>query len=506
MNAYDRFVKELREPVSRTQIERSTARVLERLEAGEPARLVVATAPIQPLQRPWEWSAITAFALAMIVACVLQLALVQPVSSDVLARTLNGRSYRHGERILARSDAMNLLLEDGSRIEMSAHAGLSIDRTADGMRIVLSEGHLIVTAAKQHGGHLYVETKDCEVSVVGTVFSVHAGPSGSRVSVVEGEVRVRQGEKVQTLLPGQQVSTDVVAAPVSVKADIAWSSQASELVALLQQSTPGVLAVAPENQPGTVRGRVLREGTGEGIADVMVTICPDPEPTRISTIGGVSSVVFMQAFSRDSRCTTSVTNTDGAGRFVVRDLSTGRYVVQARKSGFTPPLESSLVTAPVATTTSGNEIIIPVVRPMRNLEIWTSDGAPVVAIQHVFVDTEPRAAEVMIGLVGAAKLSGKVRNSEGNFAPYVPVQLGVVTRTAGIPAFRKLAAVNTNGSGEYRFRVPPGDYLISAGSFPAKADGSQEFPMPGDVLRISVREGEEVAAAVLVYRESSPWR
>ena len=87
MNAYDRFVRELREPVARTQIERSTARVLESLEAGEPARLVVVTAPLQPLQRSWEWSAIAAFALAMIVACVLHLALLQPVSSDVLART-----------------------------------------------------------------------------------------------------------------------------------------------------------------------------------------------------------------------------------------------------------------------------------------------------------------------------------------------------------------------------------------------------------------------------------
>jgi hypothetical protein len=191
---------------------------------------------------------------------------------------------------------------------------------------------------------------------------------------------------------------------------------------------------------------------------------------------------------------------------VVRDLAPGRYVVQARKSGFTPPLENSLVTAAVATTTPGNEIIIPVVRPTRNLEIWTSDGAPAVAMQTVSVDTEPRATEVTVGLVSAGKLSGRVRNSEGNFPPYVPVQLGVVTRTAGIPAFRKLAAVNTNGSGEYRFRVPPGDYLIFAGSFPATADGSQEFPMPGDVLHISVREGEEVAAAVLVYRESSPWR
>lgn len=503
MNAYDRFVKELREPVARTQIERSTARVLESLEAGEPARLVVAAAPIQPLHRTWEWSSFAAFSLAMIVAGVLQLALVQPVSSDVLARMLNGRSYRHGERIRARSDAMNLLLADGSRIEMSANAGLSIARTADGIRIVLSEGHLIVTAAKQHGGHLYVETKDCEVSVVGTVFSVHAGPSGSRVSVVEGEVQVRQGEKIQTLLPGQQVSTDAVAPPVSVKADVAWSSQASELVALLQQATPAAAVTTPENQPGTLRGRVVRESTGEGIADVMVGICPDPEPTRVPYVNGIS-VMFMQGFASDSRCSSSVTSTDGAGRFVIRDLSPGRYVVQARKSGYTPPLENSLMTAPVATTTPGNEIVIPSFRPTRNLEVWTSEGAPAVAAQNVFVDAELRAIEVTLGLVGAGRLSGKVRNLDGKFAPYVPVQLGIVSRTGS--TFRKLTSVNTNGSGEYRFRVPAGEYLIFSGSFTAATTGTEEFPMPGDALRISVKENEEVTPEFLVYRDPSPWR
>ena len=204
MNAYDRLVKELCEPVPRNQIERSTARVLESLEAGEAARLIVVAAPIQTSQRFCEWRAMAAASFAMIVACVLQLALFQPVGSDVLAKTSNGRSYRQGESILARNDAMNLNLADGSRIEMSAHAGLSIARTADGIRIVLSEGHLLVTAAKQHGGHLYVETKDCVVFVVGTVFSVHAGPSGSRVSVVEGEVQVRQAKGYRLCCPANR--------------------------------------------------------------------------------------------------------------------------------------------------------------------------------------------------------------------------------------------------------------------------------------------------------------
>jgi ferric-dicitrate binding protein FerR (iron transport regulator) len=505
MNAYDRFVRELREPVSRSQIERSTARVLESLEAGEPARLGPVPVPRRPSRRSWEWSAVAAASLAFIVAGVLQVALLQPVGSDVLARTPNGRFYRHGESILSRNDAMNLTLTDGSRLEMSANAGLSIMKTADGMRIVLSEGHLIVTAAKQHGGRLYVETKDCEVSVVGTVFSVHASPSGSRVSVVEGEVRVRHGEKVQTLLPGQQVSTGAIAAPVSVKADIAWSSEAQELVALLQQATPAAVVAVPENQPGTVKGTVLREGSSESIADVVLSICPDPQPIALSSAFQSGGVVFGQLFGGDRCASPLSTTTDGAGRFVFRDLSAGRYTIRARKDGYLSPLEASLPAA-TPTTSGNNDIIYFLTTATQNLEVWTLEGGPLIAMQRVTVDTEPRAAEVTVSLVGAGKLSGKVRNSDGKFAPYVPVQLGIVSRTAGSPSFRKLTSVNTNGSGEYRFRVPPGDYLIFSGNLPAMANEPKEFPMPGDALRISVKEGEEVTPDILIYREPSPWR
>jgi hypothetical protein len=34
----------------------------------------------------------------------------------------------------------------------------------------------------------------------------------------------------------------------------------------------------------------------------------------------------------------------------------------------------------------------------------------------------------------------------------------------------------------------------------------KDFPMPGDVLRISVKEGEEVTPDILIYRDPSPWR
>ncbi len=51
-------------------------------------------------------------------------------------------------------------------------------------------------------------TSDCEVAVKGTIFAVNHGLKGSRVSVIEGEVEVRQGGTESMLLPGDQLTTD----------------------------------------------------------------------------------------------------------------------------------------------------------------------------------------------------------------------------------------------------------------------------------------------------------
>jgi hypothetical protein len=126
-----------------------------------------------------------------------------------------------------------LQLADGSRIEMNARSELSLDRGRDGVRINLNRGNIIVTAAKQKKGHLYAATKDLGVSVVGTVFEVNAGVKGSRVTVIEGEVRVQQGQTTQPLLPGQQLSTDPGMGTIPAHDEIAWSRDLARYLALL---------------------------------------------------------------------------------------------------------------------------------------------------------------------------------------------------------------------------------------------------------------------------------
>src|SRR5262249_47392009 len=136
----------------------------------------------------------------------------------------HNRPIRSGEIVQSNDPGeITLALIDGSRIEMRSKSELWVQRTTDGLRIQLNSGGVIVNAAKQGKGHLYVQTKDVVVSVIGTVFYVHAEEKGSRVAVIEGEVQVRQGEAAKKLFPGDQVASNPVMQSVPVLEEIGWS-------------------------------------------------------------------------------------------------------------------------------------------------------------------------------------------------------------------------------------------------------------------------------------------
>lgn len=142
-----------------------------------------------------------------------------------------------------------LALADGSRVEMRSESELSLERANDGLSIRLRTGSIIVNAAKQPSGHLYVQTKEMTVSVIGTVFLVNAEANGSRVVVIEGEVRVREGSTETKLRPGEQVSSSPKLIARSVKEEIAWSRQADTLLAILAAFTKGMAQTAGPLRP-----------------------------------------------------------------------------------------------------------------------------------------------------------------------------------------------------------------------------------------------------------------
>jgi hypothetical protein len=137
----------------------------------------------------------------------------------------------------AKGSTAMVRMEDGSLIEMSERAGLSLEASRKGNVIELERGKVIVKAAKQRQRHLFVETRDALVSVTGTIFSVNNGTKGTRVSVIEGEVRVKQARKDSILHPGNQVATHPSVQPVPVKQEIAWSRNAAEYQQLLAELT-----------------------------------------------------------------------------------------------------------------------------------------------------------------------------------------------------------------------------------------------------------------------------
>jgi len=164
----------------------------------------------------------------------------------------NPSLYRVGEtieagKVVQSNSAVGVLLalEDGSRIEMREQSELKLEFAVDGIRVRLNSGSILVTAARQAAGHLYVQTHDAVVSVVGTVFLVSAEQSGTTVAVVEGEVHVQQGAESTKLLPGDQLATNSLRELKNVAEQISWSQRASEYLALLQQPAD----IAPQTVP-----------------------------------------------------------------------------------------------------------------------------------------------------------------------------------------------------------------------------------------------------------------
>jgi hypothetical protein len=116
---------------------------------------------------------------------------------------------------------------------MGERSDLSVSRAWKGTTIHLDGGQVIVQAAKQRSGRLYVATEDGQVSVKGTIFSVNHGTKGSRVAVIEGVVRVNFGENTTELTAGEQATSGASVSKVPIQNEIAWSRNSAKYLALL---------------------------------------------------------------------------------------------------------------------------------------------------------------------------------------------------------------------------------------------------------------------------------
>ncbi len=219
-----------------------------------------ATSPAAPAVRlsgrrvPWAWAA--AAALVLVLAAAYQIGwldrfFLSGAEARAVAEQVDGRLFTvrdgavaplaagaeiaAGQTVRAARGTHALLrMPDGTRIEMNQLSELRLEPRRDGASVGLRRGDIIVRAAKQPAGrHLYVDTADCRVTVVGTVFAVSNGPKGSRVSVLEGRVKVESDGRAETLQPGEQASTHPSIGLRPIGEEVAWSPNSAEYKALM---------------------------------------------------------------------------------------------------------------------------------------------------------------------------------------------------------------------------------------------------------------------------------
>jgi len=156
------------------------------------------------------------------------------VSDEQVRLIPAGYQIRNGDEIrTAKGSNAVVRLLDGSLVEMGERSDLSVSREWKGTTIHLDGGRIMVQAAKQRTGRLYVATDDCLVSVKGTIFSVNHGIKGSRVAVVEGVVRVAYGDQTAELRAGEEQTSSSNVSKVPIQNEIAWSRNSAKYLALL---------------------------------------------------------------------------------------------------------------------------------------------------------------------------------------------------------------------------------------------------------------------------------
>jgi ferric-dicitrate binding protein FerR (iron transport regulator) len=247
-------------------------RALKNLRSGAPAEAPAAPAARRRPYGAWALAASVVLAAALgAFWLVSSRAAAGPVArvdvvDGLLLLPAEGRPVAPGAELAGgqpvrtgRSGGAVLVLADGSRVELAERSQLSIARGTGGTTVSLSRGRVIVQAAKQRSGHLFVRTDDSLVSVTGTVFAVAKGAKGTRVSVLEGEVHVDDGEDEKVLHGGDQTASHGAVARVSLEEEFSWSRDRVALLELAGEvaRVQKQLAAVPAPWSGRTSTRLL---------------------------------------------------------------------------------------------------------------------------------------------------------------------------------------------------------------------------------------------------------
>ena len=176
---------------------------------------------------------------------------VYQIADTQTAAVATGAKLQQNEKVRTAKDGRAVVrLGDGSLIEMKDRSELYLTKAGKNTTIHLNRGSIVVEAAKQKDGQLFVESGDSLVSVKGTVFSVNSGTKGSRISVIEGEVSLNHAGSDRVLRPGEQVTTSPAITTIPVKDEVAWSRHADRYAAVLNGLASVKYALKNVQQPG----------------------------------------------------------------------------------------------------------------------------------------------------------------------------------------------------------------------------------------------------------------
>jgi hypothetical protein len=174
---------------------------------------------------------------------------------------------------------------------------------------------------------------------------------------------------------------------------------------------------APD-ETGSIRGRIVRAGTTEGLSKAVVELVP-------AGVGSLSDFDYNSAAFEFAKARSGIkpVTSNEKGEFVFEQVPVGLYRIESRRDRFS----------------------------------YTPNGA--------VVDVQPRAQvqNVSVAMTPAAAMTGVVLDESDKPAPYAVVTaLSLDYGPGGVRALRTIAFVETNDLGEYRlYGLAPGEYFVS---------------------------------------------
>jgi Carboxypeptidase regulatory-like domain len=223
----------------------------------------------------------------------------------------------------------------------------------------------------------------------------------------------------------------------------------------------------------SIEGVVLRDGTNQPVVGATVTVRL-AGATPLTSL--VSPLVGKTISSSGEEVRFPTTTTDNQGRFVLTDVSEGRYRLYASASGY-------------ATREAGQ-------------------SAHAAAGTQIKVTPGQNIKDLAVLLVATGRVSGRITDRGARPLVGIHVSVGRPRYDAlGNQGFDRIELVTTNDRGEYRIsEIPPGFYYLLAGGNQSTGRGSSAPPTtvpyaatyyPGETelgraARLEVKEGSDL--------------